>query len=203
MDKRAVTWRIRLLVFFFAGLVGSLPNARSQQSMAPKPEALGQLYFEDLSLIDRFDTVTIFMTDGPVDLTVARMFERFAHQIGLKNGATQFDARDYDRYAEALAQLPCRPIRYEELPAVFFISKKTRFCEVFRMVDLEGLRQILMVIEKYTACPHSGAKEQVRIEARAAVNTVSLKLHELLRPAGALIDWLVARLPESCDTESH
>jgi hypothetical protein len=188
------TWLILAVSLIAAG-------AAAQEYRLDADPPAQHLYFTELAQMNRFETVTVFITAGAFDKRIADAFYVFAKRIGKDNGATRVDAANYDKYAELLTRLACRPIRAGELPAVVFTARSAKYCQVFSLADPAALREVLFSIERNLSCPKNVAVERIRQDARASVKDLADSLgpvKALLRPSNEFIDFFAEQLRRTC-----
>jgi hypothetical protein len=187
-------------IFIFLVLVCVNQVGAKEYELDIKPPSK-HLYFNDLQLIEQFDTVTVFITAGKKDYRIADTFYAFAELIGRDNGATSVDVGDYKKYTQILSRLNCRPIRTEELPAVVFTAKNQGFCQVFPLTNPNELAEILFTIQRNLSCPGDLVVDQGALEARKAVRELSESVKQLKavkRAAYALIDFMAEQMRVTC-----
>jgi hypothetical protein len=174
-------------IFIFLVLVCVNQVGAKEYELDIKPPSK-HLYFNDLQLIEQFDTVTVFITAGKKDYRIADTFYAFAELIGRDNGATSVDVGDYKKYTQILSRLNCRPIRTEELP-------------VFPLTNPNELAEILFTIQRNLSCPGDLVVDQGALEARKAVRELSESVKQLKavkRAAYALIDFMAEQMRVTC-----
>ena len=190
---------VRLVVFMALWLVAS--GAAAQEYKIDVDSPVQHLYFTDVALVDQFETVSVFITDGKVDTKIADVFFEFAKRIGRDNGATSIEMNDFARYSEILMRLNCRPPHTEDIPAVVFTAKKLKYCQVFSLSSPKAVTEVLITIQRNLWCPTDLMVERVAQETRRAVKELSTtvpQIRALERPAGELIDFLAEQLRITC-----
>ncbi|HEX8987189.1 MAG TPA: hypothetical protein VF816_04455 [Rhodocyclaceae bacterium] len=200
MTKLNAMVAVLLLAALFAA------SAHGQEYQLDTNVPYQHLYFnpKDLSHMDRFESVTVFFTDGKPDMKIADMFYQFAELIGQYNGATTVNVREFKTYAGVLQKLNCRQLHPDQIPAVVFTAKKQKYCQVFPSSDAKALSEVLAVIQRNLKCSSDVTVERLGLDARAAVMALADSLpgtKGLQRPAGELIDFLVAQLRVTCGRE--
>ncbi len=191
---------VRLVVLVFSFLAAGWVVAQEYE-IDVEDSSVEHLYVTDPAKLDRFETVSVFITEGKPNARIADCFFQFADLIGRDNGATRVDVYDYKKYSEILARLNCRPVHAEEIPAVIFTAKQLKYCQVFPLSDPKALAEVLIMIQRNLSCPSDLAVERVAQETRRAVKELTNSVPQvraLQRPAGELIDFLAEQLRITC-----
>lgn len=197
---------VNILVLTFLTVVSLLASpARAQYDFSDMEPPEDQLYFTGLEAIDRFNTVTVFITKDQMNISIADTFFKFSRKIGRTNGATHVNANDYSRYSEVLNKLKCRPVSSSELPVVIFFVQSEGSCHIFPLGDPEALREVLLTIERNISCPEDLVVERVGQEIRFALGelcTAKPVVRGIVPLANGLIDFCVSRLRTHCKQRS-
>jgi len=159
--------RLALVFIFFFFAAGQFLNLSAQENRSEYDPDLffdqhtgsSYLYFEDLSQMSNFETITILIGKTDEVERVLDLFYSFSKKIGETNGATIIEYEEYDKIANSLSKLNCETPR--KFPSVHFASVVGGYCENFNLSE-KSLLSILLDIDRNMNCKNLPSPNEFR-----------------------------------------